>query len=120
MGWSIGYDEHWKRDIGYGVPAQCDHPKCTTEIDRGQGYVCGGQPFGGDDGCGLYFCTAHLAHGHRVQICGRCLKARDPWPAKPDLPVWIRHKLKDKSWSTWRQMHSEQVRAMRAALKATA
>ena len=28
MGWSIGYDTNWKRDIGYGVPAKCDHPRC--------------------------------------------------------------------------------------------
>lgn len=26
MGWSIGYDDKWFRDIGYGVPAYCDHP----------------------------------------------------------------------------------------------
>lgn len=22
MSWSIGYDEKWQRDIGYGVPAE--------------------------------------------------------------------------------------------------
>src|SRR4051812_7048849 len=27
MGWSIGYDSNWQRDIGYGVPAFCDHPQ---------------------------------------------------------------------------------------------
>jgi len=32
MGWSIGYDGNWKRDIGYGVPAYCDFPGCWTEI----------------------------------------------------------------------------------------
>ncbi len=26
MGWSIGYDKNLKRDIGYGVPATCEHP----------------------------------------------------------------------------------------------
>ena len=31
MGWSIGYDNNWNRDIGYGVPAFCDHPKCDKE-----------------------------------------------------------------------------------------
>ena len=30
MGWSIGYDEKWQRDIGYGVPAICDYPGCTA------------------------------------------------------------------------------------------
>ena len=34
MGWSIGYDDNWKRDIGYGVPAVCDHPGCNEKIDR--------------------------------------------------------------------------------------
>lgn len=42
MGWSIGFDSNWNRDIGYGVPAFCDHPGCTAEIDRGLAYVCGG------------------------------------------------------------------------------
>ncbi len=35
MGWSIGYDDNWKRDIGYGVRATCDHPACNAKIDRG-------------------------------------------------------------------------------------
>ena len=50
MGWSIGYDSNWDRDIGYGVPAYCDHPDCNEEIDRGLSYVCGGEPYGGDRG----------------------------------------------------------------------
>ena len=37
MGWSLGYDGRWKRDIGYGVPAVCDFPGCNEEIDRGCG-----------------------------------------------------------------------------------
>ncbi len=53
MGWSIGSDGD--RDIGYGVPAECDHPDCTAEIDRGLSYVCGGDPYGGEYGCGLFF-----------------------------------------------------------------
>lgn len=54
MGWSIGYDSKWKRDIGYGVPAWCDHPGCIEEIYRGLSHVCGGEPYGGERGCGLY------------------------------------------------------------------
>ena len=27
MGWSIGFDSKWNRDIGYGVPATCDYPR---------------------------------------------------------------------------------------------
>ena len=29
MGWAIGYDSNWGRDIGYGVIAYCDHPDCN-------------------------------------------------------------------------------------------
>ena len=47
MGWSLGFDDKWNRDIGYGVPAYCDHPKCSVEIDRGLAYVCCDQePYG--------------------------------------------------------------------------
>lgn len=60
MSWAIGFDEKWQRDIGYGVPAYCDHPGCKAEIDRGLPYVCGGEPYGGSNGCGLYFCEKHL------------------------------------------------------------
>ncbi|HEV7521417.1 MAG TPA: hypothetical protein VGP89_09990, partial [Candidatus Angelobacter sp.] len=60
MGWSLGFDSNWQRDIGYGVPAYCDHPKCNKKIDRGLSYVCGGEPYGGELGCGLYFCSEHL------------------------------------------------------------
>jgi hypothetical protein len=60
MGWAIGYDDNWDRDIGYGVPGECDAPGCHARIDRGLGYVCGGQPYGGEKGCGLFFCGKHL------------------------------------------------------------
>ena len=44
MGWSIGFDRRWNRDIGYGVPATCDQPGCGADIDRGLAFVCGGDP----------------------------------------------------------------------------
>lgn len=44
MGWSIGFDEHWQRDIGYGVPATCDHPGCGAKIDRGLSFVTTNNP----------------------------------------------------------------------------
>jgi hypothetical protein len=52
MGWSIGFDTTWNRDIGYGVPAICDRPGCGEAIDRGLSFVCGGEPYGGEKGCG--------------------------------------------------------------------
>lgn len=70
MGWSLGYDDNWKRDIGYGVPSTCDHPSCNEEINRGLAHVCGGQPPGGEFGCGLFFCAkAPAADPRPAQQC---------------------------------------------------
>ena len=103
MGWMLGWDPTWRRDIGYGVPAYCDHPRCTAEIDRGLSYVCGGQPFGGEYGCGLFFCGAHLRYrGTRPQQCSRCRHRKRPFTPKPDHPHWLEHKRTDDSWADWR------------------
>ena len=99
MGWSIGFDEKWNRDIGYGVPAFCDAPRCRQKIDRGLSYVCGGEPYGGDDWCGLYFCHAHLAE----DLCRRCRAGLEPYKPKPDHPEWIQHKETDPSWAECRR-----------------
>jgi hypothetical protein len=107
MGWSIGFDRNWDRDIGYGVPAECDHPDCREQIDRGLAFVCGGEPYGEPDGCGLYFCGEH--HGH---VCERCERGLEPFPAKPDVPEWINWKLTDESWSQWRAENPEVVAAL--------
>lgn len=110
MGWSIGYDSAWNRDIGYGVPAPCDHPGCDEKIDRGLSYVCGGEPYGGEYGCGLYFCSSHLSYTpRRPQRCERCIKRKKPFTPKPDSPVWIQHKLSDESWDEWRSENQELV-----------
>lgn len=123
MGWLIGYDSTWKRDIGYGVPAYCDHPKCGAEIDRGLACVCGGEPYGGDHGCGLFFCAAHLFY-HRprgedryLQLCARCVKRRTT-PYKhiaPEHPRWVAHKLTDESWEQWRKENPREVEVLRAS-----
>jgi len=96
MGWSIGYDSNWKRDIGYGVPAWCDQPGCEKEIDRGLSYVCGAEPYGGERGCGLYFCSKHLSS---VSLCVNCELGRKPFELKPDHPDWVHHKATDPSWA---------------------
>lgn len=111
MGWSIGYDEHWKRWIGYGVPAWCDHPKCNERIDRGLAHVCSDQqPYGGERGCGLYFCSDHQ------DIDGRCPKCArydyKPYKPKPEHPEWIKHLLTDKSWAEWRAENQQEVKRM--------
>lgn len=118
MGWSIGFDSTWNRDVGYGVPATCDHPGCNAEIDRGLAYVCGGEMFGGEQGCGLYFCAAHMKGFDSSQRCECCANGCKPFEPKPDHPKWMRWKLKDSSWRDWRKLHPEVVKSMRAALAA--
>lgn len=100
MGWSIGYDTTWDRDIGYGVPAYCDYPTCEAEIHRGLSYVCGGEPYGGDRGCGLYFCGEHL---DTDTLCKRCRKGKQPYDKKPEHPRWEEFKMTDPSWEEWRK-----------------
>lgn len=120
MGWSIGYDSTWKRDIGYGVPATCDHPGCGEQIDRGLGFVCGGEPYGGEHGCGLFFCSKHrqIAGDRRenASLCARCYRGRSPFKPTPDAPEWIEHKLTHASWARWRDKHPDEVARLRAAL----
>lgn len=115
MGWSIGWDSNWRRDIGYGVPARCDHPGCMEKIDRGLSYVCGNAPYGGDEGCGLYFCGKHSSGP--AQLCHRCRSGQTPFHPKPDLSVWLRHKLNDETWKTWRLENPSEVEACRSLLK---
>ena len=80
MSWAIG--EFKGRDIGYGVPSICDHPDCNKEIDRGLSYVCGGDVYGGEYGCGLFFCEEHKEYedfkgGQYCQVCERCAGCGD-------------------------------------------
>jgi hypothetical protein len=120
VSWAIGYDSTWNRDIGYGVPAVCDHPGCGAVIDRGLAYVCGGDPYGGERGCGLFFCGAHLlipASGIASQLCERCYpRRRKPFAATPDVPAWNWWRLNDGSWQQWRQENPAEVEKLRVAL----
>jgi hypothetical protein len=115
MGWSIGYDEKWKRDVGYGVPAYCDQPGCMEKIDRGLAYVCGGEPYGGEQGCGLYFCEWHLVYSlsHDAYLCRRCAAGKEPFAPAPDHPDWIHHKATDPSWQQWRDENPEAIEALK-------
>lgn len=106
MSWAVGYDTTWKRDIGYGVPATCDHPDCGAGIDRGLYYVCGGEPYGGERGCGLYFCAIHLS---TRDLCRQCKHGGEPFAPTSDVPEWINHKLTDPSWQQWRDEHPDEV-----------
>lgn len=114
MGWSIGTGNDG-RDIGYGVPAHCDQPRCSALIDRGLSYVCGMINTDGEDrGCGLHFCSTHLRHSQRFgQLCMRCWpRQRAPFERKPDLPEWSDHKLTDPSWAQWRAENPDQVKQL--------
>ena len=114
MGWSIGYDSKWKRDVGYGVPATCDHPGCGELIDRGLAYICGGEPGGGEHGCGLFFCDAHLIIGAMPrQTCDRCTCDGEYFEPTSDTQEWVNHKLTDESWERWRQENPEKVANMK-------
>jgi hypothetical protein len=108
MSWAVGFDERWQRDIGYGVPAYCDFPGCMVEIDRGLANVCCNQePYGGEKGCGLYFCEKH--HPYYLERCSRCANSRPPFKPTPDHPDWIRHKATDPSWAEWRTEQAVRV-----------
>jgi hypothetical protein len=112
MGWGLGYDDRWHRWIGYGVPAYCDHPGCRITIHRGLSYVCGKEPYGGEKGCGLYFCGKH--QGMEDQLCEVC---RDPhskgtFKPKPEHPQWVRHLRYDKSWAEWRAENPKEVKKL--------
>lgn len=112
MSWAVGYDYNWHRDVGYGVPALCDHPDCDEAIDRGLGYVCGrGRPYGEDEGCGLFFCGPHGGG----TLCERCENKQDDgvvacFTPKPDTVQWIQHKLTHESWRRWRDESPDEVK----------
>lgn len=127
MGWSIGYDDRLKRDIGYGVPGICDYPDCGARIWRGLDAVCGSQPYGGSRGCGLHFCDLHVGYGLidaeddddvTPQMCARCLAGEAPYEPTPDLPEWMSFKLADESWGRWREENPGEVEAIEKALAA--
>lgn len=80
MGWAFCGTDGDGREIGYGIPATCDHPGCNKEIDRGLAYCCGGmhggQGYFDEDlqtwfGCGRYFCSEHLSA--LGQLCSECV-----------------------------------------------
>lgn len=117
MGWQIGYDENRERDIGYGVPAICDHPGCNEEIDRGRDYLCGG-PTRKGKGCGLYFCDRHLVT--LGNLCDRCRDEKEPYTPKPDALEWISWKFNHESWAQWRAENPAETAKLEQQISATA
>lgn len=136
MGWAIGYLNG--RDVGYGVPALCDQPGCKKKIDRGLGYICGQDIGGGEHGCGLFFCEDHK-HWYdnptdeddcSPLLCERCgynfelgedadynhKDYKQPFDPKPDIPRWLKWKLKHPSWQQWREENPEEVATIKQQL----
>lgn len=118
---------------GYGVPAICEYPDCTEEIDRGISYACGGEPFS-DKGCDRYFCGKHKSFvafkedgskcRHRsdcecesVELCERCKNNKPSFPYKPETKEWMKFQLKDSSWKEWRKENPEKVEEYKKLLK---
>jgi hypothetical protein len=87
MRWAHGVIDG--REVGYGVDAVCDRPDCSTKIDRGVDFRCGG-PYS-DYGCGGYFCYAHLFTSldddEGEQYCGLCDWQPDD-PTVDEQDVW--------------------------------
>lgn len=94
------------RDCGYGVPAICDHPRCSAEIDRGVAYKC--------NYCERFLCSEHLFYGARGgRHCTPCAHYKAPYAPKPDVAEWVEWKLTDESWEEWRCANPEEVRTLR-------
>ena len=110
MSWAVGFDPMWNRDIGYGVPSICDHPECSEKIHRGLGHVCGSDPYGGETGCGLFFCDRHMSY---LGLCERCLDSLSPFEPKPDTIEWIKWKLTHESWARWRSENPDEVKRLK-------
>lgn len=116
MGWGMAWDSHWRRDVGYGVPALCDHPKCKKLINRGLAYVCCSQePYGGEKGCGLFFCYDHADIDHQ---CPRCAAGKPAYKRiKPEIREWLEWKLKHPSWERWRKVETDEFAWTKEAVK---
>ena len=116
MYWAIGYDENWNRDIGFDVPGTCDHPDCNKSINRGISHVCGGEPYGGESACGLYFCEEHLelkvlgSSREPSPLCPRCSAGEPPFQPSTDTEEWVNYKQTSNYWAGWRTYHEKKNR----------
>lgn len=116
MYWAIGFDENWNRDVGFDVPSICDHPNCNNAINRGIDHVCGGEPYGGDSHCGLYFCKDHLkleaisTSGENKPVCEQCSAGKPPFRPTVDTKEWVTYKQTSNYWAGWRTYHQNKAK----------
>jgi hypothetical protein len=74
-------------------------------------------PYGGENGCGLFFCGQHLYLGNGAQLCARCDEGEEgPFEPTADVQQWLNWKLTDESWQNWRDDNPQEVAAIRAAV----
>lgn len=95
------------QDLGEQVPAICEYPDCTAEITRRRVNTCGADPAGGEAGCGLNFCGAHLQGPG--QTCERCAAGEPPFDRKTEQPDWTDFKMTGEAWAEWRRNNPERV-----------
>jgi hypothetical protein len=99
MGWGHGRNNYGE-EVGYLVPAICAKKGCGKQIDKGLAYCCGGldsAAFGGNEGCGRYFCEDHLyyVHGARHCLCEKCASEF------PEVCVDCGKKLSEEELKAW-------------------
>lgn len=94
-------------DLGNDVPAVCTHPECNVIVHRGLVHLCGTDPAGAGQGCGLHFCGAHLSGPE--QTCDRCANGDPPYDPKVDTPDFPEWRMTGQGWKEWREAHPELV-----------
>lgn len=148
MGYSCYTSEKHGREQGYDVPAICDHPDCSVEIDRGVGYVC----LDNQDhtaSCGGFYCSEHSALAFIISEDefedlddddAQELAESYGLKEKPEFdedgyfyicqhkPIeyketrsWLEHIMGDESWQKWREeepARAERIKTLLCQLQA--
>ncbi len=112
MGYSIGFNNTTKRNIGYEVPCHCDHPGCDKIINRGMSYSSDIENSKTNCDAGIFLCEEHMIHISEEECdnykdCSHC--EIGIIPLKDDCQEWIDHKLKHDSWAAWRSENKNWV-----------
>jgi len=138
MGYSVYYSIENNRFQGYGVPAYCDHPDCTNEIDRGISYVCCGDQLH-TNSCGGYYCQDHehlclilleedfegltsdeISENFDLDECpefdedGYFYQCKHKPIQHKEHPEWVEHMSTDESWNVWRNENKELFNHMKS------
>lgn len=130
------------RLAGYGVPAYCNYPGCSNEIDRGMSYACCGA-IHHDSSCGGFYCSEHatpfigedeledlddeevqaVLEGYGLEEAplfgedGLAYLCSHPPIEFKEHPDWIKHISTDETWQKFREQKPEEFNAMKALEK---